>query len=57
MTSSEVTPILTQVIPIDLMIMNDFGTQCNIEPLSYDDNNEESQTKCKSSDSDESESH
>ena len=51
MTSSEVTPILTQVIP------NDFGTQCNIEPLNYDDNNEESQTKCKSSDSDESESH
>ena len=57
MTSSEVKPILTQVIPIDLMIMNDFGTQCNIEPLNYDDNNEESQTKCKSSDSDESESH
>ena len=39
------------------MIMNDFGTQCNIKPLNYDDNNERSQTECQSSDSDESKYH
>ena len=39
------------------MIMNYFGTQCNIEPLNYDDNDEESKTECESSDSDESEYH
>ena len=39
------------------MIMNDLGTQCNIKPLNYDDNDEESQTECESSDSDESEYH
>ena len=33
------------------------NTQCNIEPLNYDDNDEESQTECESSDSDESEYH
>ena len=49
--------ISTQVTPIDLMIMNDFGTQCNIKPFNYDDNDEESQTECESSDSDESEYH
>ena len=27
--------------------MNEFGTHCNIEPLNYDDNDEESQTECK----------
>ena len=43
LTSPEVTSISNQVTPIDLMIMNnDFGTLCNIEPLNYDDNNEES---------------
>ena len=41
MTSPEVMSISTQVTPIDLIIMNDFGTQCNIEPLTYDDNDEE----------------
>ena len=39
------------------MIMNEFGAHCNIEPLNYDGNDEESQTECKSSDSDESEYH
>ena len=57
MTSPEVTSISNQVATIDLMIMNDFGTQCNIEPLNYNDNDEESQTECESSDSDESENH
>ena len=37
--------------------MNYFGTQCNMEPLNYDQNNEESQTEWESSDSDESEYH
>ena len=57
MISPEVTPISTQVTPTDLMIINDSGTQCNIEPRNYDDNDEESQTECESSDSDESEYH
>ena len=57
MTSSEVTTISTQVTPTDLMIINDSGTKCNIEPRNYDDNDEESQTECESSDSDESEYH
>ena len=102
MTSPEVTSILTQIAPIDLIIMNDFGThtaqkmkfsiknffskcdqirwklriwsnfteeilngklhffvqcQCNIEPLNYDDNDEDSQTEYGSRDSDESEYH
>ena len=37
--------------------MNDFGTQSNIKPLNYDDNDEESQTEFEGSDSDESEYH
>ena len=57
MTSLEATPISTQVTPTDLMIMNDFDTQCNIKPLNYDDNDEESQTECESCDKDESEYH
>ena len=40
MTSLEATSISTQVTPTDLMIMNDFDTQCNIKPLNYDDNDE-----------------
>ena len=40
MPSPEVTSISSQVTPIDLIIMNDFGTQFNIAPLNYDDNNE-----------------
>ena len=57
MTSLEATSISTQVTPTDLMIMNDFDTQCNIKPLNYDDNDEESQTECESCDKDESEYH
>ena len=57
MTSPEVTSISTQVTPIDLMIMNNLGTQCNIKPPNYSDNDKESQTECESSDSDESEYH
>ena len=37
--------------------MNDFGTQCNIESINYDDNDEESQAEYESSNSDESEYH
>ena len=44
MISPEVTPISTQVTPTDLMIINDSGSQCNIEPRNYDDNDEESQS-------------
>ena len=57
MRSPGATSISTQVTPIHLMIINYFGTQCNIEPLNYDDNDEESKTECESSDSDESEYH
>ena len=39
------------------MIMNNLGTQCNIKPPNYSDNDKESQTECESSDSDESEYH
>ena len=57
MTSPEVMSISAQVTPIDLMIMNNFGTQWNIEPFNSKDNDEESQRQCESSDSDESEYH
>ena len=57
MPSPEVTSISSQVTPIDLIIMNDFGTQFNIPPLSYNDNNEQSQTECEISDSDKREYH
>ena len=44
MTSPEVMSTSTQITPVYLIIMNDFGTQYNIEPLNYNDNNEEPQT-------------
>ena len=57
MTSPEVRSISTHITLNDLMIMNDFDTQFNIEPLNHDNNDEESQIECKSSDSAESKYH
>ena len=49
-TSPEVTSVSTQVSRIDLMIMNDVATQCDIEPLDCVDKVEESQSDYESSD-------
>ena len=50
MTSPEVASVSTQVLHIDLMIMNDVVTQCDVEPLNCIDKVEESQLDYESSD-------